>query len=109
MIKFDSYYYRDEDLPKIIIGLDWFEYEDRWRSRYMFERPKYDDEQMERLRLENLNRHSWFRIKLNLFHYHINLDFKLKHVGNVMHGRVMNDGPWSIRNKRKKDEPKKLS
>jgi hypothetical protein len=55
---------------------------------------------MERKRLANLNRHRWFKIKLNLFHYQISIEFRREQVGNVMHGRVMTDAPRPLRKRK---------
>lgn len=93
MIKFDSYYYRDEEAPRLLVSLDWFKYEDHWFQRWMFDHPMWKEDDMERIRLVNLARCQWFKIALNLFHYKISIDIKLKHVGNLYHGRDMKDEP----------------
>ena len=93
-IKFEHYFYKEDDAPKMVVSMDWFTFEDHWFQRYMFDRPMWKDEaDMERLRLRNLARCKWFRISLNLFHYKVHIDFKLKQVGNVYHGRIMEDAP----------------
>ena len=102
MIRLDGYFYKEDDAPKILLSLDWYRTEDYWRSRYFFDKPKYDEELMEKYRVENLNRYAWLRFRLNLFHYNINFEIRLNKVGNVMHGRVMNDIPRSLRKKEKK-------
>ena len=101
MIKIDRYYYRDEEAPKIIVSADWFIYEDRWHQRYLFDHPRYAEDEMQKKKLLNENRHRKFRISLNIFHYHIMIDFKLKKIGNIYHGRPMEDGPRPSPRKRK--------
>jgi hypothetical protein len=93
MLKIDGYYYKEEDSPKLVLSLDWFKFDDHWTQRYMFDRPMWDDEMMERARIRNLARCRWLRISLNLFHYKVHLDIKLKHIGNLLHGRIVDDGP----------------
>jgi hypothetical protein len=92
-ISFDYCRYREEGDPKLIISLDWFVYEDRWSQRYMMDRPMFNDEMMERIRVNNEKRCQRLRIAFNIFHLKININIKLKHVGNAYHGRVMKDEP----------------
>lgn len=93
MLKLDWYLYKEEDAPKLIVSLDWFTFEDHWTQRYMFDRPMWNDEMMERAGKNNAARCKRFRISLNLFHLKVHLDIKLKHIGNVLRGRVMKDEP----------------
>jgi len=108
MLKFDYYRFKDEGDPKIIITLDWYSYEDHWSQRYMFDRPMWDSEMMDRMKESNERRCKWFRIAFNIFHFKVNVDIKLKHIGNVYRGRVMNDGPeipsFVKRNREKKKQ-----
>jgi hypothetical protein len=100
-IRFDAYYYKDEPSdPKLIVSLDWFSYEDWWHQRYLIDRPRYDEEKMEKLRIENLNRHRWFKIKINFFYYLISIEFRREKIGNVMRGRVMQDEPRPLRKRK---------
>ena len=106
MLKLTHFYNKDEENPKL--SLDWFVFEDHWSQRYLFDKPQFDDDMMECVRIRNLNRCSWFRISLNLFHYRIMLDLKLKHLGNVYYGRQMDDNPKPLpkRMVKKTEEPK---
>jgi len=102
MLKWSAYYYKHEDDKKM--SLDWFKYEDHWSQRYMFDRPMWNDEMMESMRLSNLNRHVWFTIRLELFSYKMSLDIRLKHIGNVYHGRKMEDVPKASPFRKRKED-----
>lgn len=109
MIKCDWYYYKDETDTKL--SLDWFKYEDHWSQRYMFDRPMWEPDMMERIRVRNLARCKWFRISLNLFSFKVYIDIKLKHIGNVYQGRLLKDEPhvpeFVKRNREKKAKEQK--
>lgn len=92
MIKFDYYFYREEEDPKLFIKLDWFTFEDEWRQRYLFSTPKYDEKTMEKWKVHNENRHRRFRISLNLNGLRLTFDYRLNKVGNVYFGRLMDEG-----------------
>ena len=98
MLKWSAYYYKDEGDKKL--SLDWFRYEDHWGQRYMFDHPMWPDDMMERMKERNANRHTWFKITLELFSYKMSLDIRLKHIGNVYHGRQMEDGPKPLRKRK---------
>jgi len=88
------YWYKDSENPyKLILAVNWFTFEDIWHQRYMFDRARYDVKTMERYRLKNLNRHRWFSIGLNLFNYTFHIEFKLKKVGWMYYGRLIEDVP----------------
>lgn len=103
MLKFDAYHYKEEDAPRLIISLDWFFFEDHWSQRYLFEKAMFEPEMMERTRIRNENRHRRFKLTLDLFHYKLSVEVKLKHVGNVYYGRKMDDGPKKSPFRRKKN------
>lgn len=105
MLKFQHYFYRDEDeAPKFILSLDWYSFEDSWTQRFIFDRPCWNDEaMMERARLRNLARCKWFRVSFNIMHHHFHIDFKTKLVGNVYNGRQMDDGPKPIPSRKKRE------
>lgn len=102
MFKFDSYYYKDEDDLKM--SLNWFIYEDVWFQRFLFDSPVYTPEKMFQMKEKNLNRCRWFTIRLNIFHFKVNIDIRLKKVGNVYYGRLMNDDPKPSPFKKDKEE-----
>lgn len=102
MLKFDYYHYKDENDTKL--SLDWFVFEDHWFQRYMFDRPMWNDEMMETMKVNNEKRHKRFKIILNIFSHKFSLEIKLKHIGNVYHGRKMEDGPKPSPLKRKKTD-----
>ncbi len=93
MLKFDAYRYKEEDAPKLIVSLDWFFFEDHWTQRYMFDHAMWNPEDMVRIGIRNANRHRRFKLTLNLFHYKLSVEVKLKHVGNIYHGRKLDDAP----------------
>ena len=99
-IKFDAYYYKDDSDKKM--SLDWFKYEDHWSQRYMFDRAIYPEDMMERMKERNANRHTWFKISLEFFSYKMSLDIRLKHIGNVYHGRVLEDEPRALPKRKEK-------
>ena len=95
MFKFGCYYYKEDGSPKVLFSLDWFYLEDHWTQRYIFDRPMWSEEDMERIKLKNENRHKWFTIRLTLMHYRFNLDLRGKKIGNLYNGRQLDDGPKS--------------
>lgn len=102
MFKFDYYYHKDEEDEKL--SLDWFVFEDHWFQRYLFDKPRHQPEDMERLRQKNLNRHKWFTIRLNIFSFKVNLDIRLKKIGNLYYGRMLEDSPKPSPRKRRKQQ-----
>lgn len=68
------YYHRDEEMPILLLSLDWYVYEDYWYVSLSNAKEK------------NLKRWKNFGIFINLFHYHIELRIKLKHIGLVLGG-----------------------
>lgn len=91
MFKFHYYNIKEEEDPKFLISADWYKYEDRWRQRYLLSRPKYDPEEMERHRINNENRYQYFRIVLKICSLSLFFDIKLKKVGNVVNGRLIDE------------------
>ena len=80
MLKLDWHFYKEDSAEKMVFSLDWFTFEDHWTQLYMFERPMWEPELLERARIRNNNRCKWFRISANVMHLKIYLDFKLKKV-----------------------------
>lgn len=114
-IKFDYYFYREtggeEALadPRLFIHLDWFKFEDDWRQRYLFDKPRYNPEEMEKFRIRNENRHKWFKLELNICGFRMSVEIRLQKIGNVYHGRLIDEEVsvkrWQER--KKKREAKK--
>lgn len=95
MISFTSYFYKEEGSPVVIFSIHAYRFEDTWTQRYIGDMPLFTPEKMERGKARNLARCKYFRIALNLCNYHIHIDFKYKHVGNIYYGRQMYDSPRS--------------
>jgi hypothetical protein len=104
VIKFDHYYYKEDDQTKVFFSLDWFVFEDRWTQRYMFDRPMWKDEEMEEIRLRNLNRHRWFTVRFNIMGYRIHFELRLNKIGNLYYGRQLDDNPKQSPLKRRKQQ-----
>ena len=108
LITFD--YYRDyisedeDQPPKFLFSIDWMKVEDHWRQRYMFDRPRYSSEEMERHWINNKNRCQYFRISLKICSLTLFLDIKLKKVGNVYHGRLIDEEASAKRWKERKEK-----
>lgn len=104
MIKFDYYYFKEENDPKLFITIDWFKYDDRWHQLYIGYKPLYPPEEMVRLKQKNRERCRWFRFSLSLSGLRIHIDFKLKLIKNLLHGRLVDEDKEAERVKRKLDK-----
>ncbi len=89
MIKFEKYYYREEEDSKLFISLNWFKFEDRFHSLYFFGTPTCEPEVMEIKKKQNENRHRWFHIGLNICGLRLSVEVRLQKVGNVRYGKLM--------------------
>lgn len=93
VFKFDAYYYKEKGEAKVLFSLNWYTCEDHWIQRFIFNKPLWSEDDMKRIGEQNANRYKWFTMSINIMHYIINLNIRLKKVGNVYYGRVLHDEP----------------
>lgn len=76
-IELDGYHYKDEEMPKLFISLDWYTYEDFWFQTLANSKEK------------NAKRWKRFGVFINFCYYHVKLTIGLKRIGLTLRGRDM--------------------